>query len=134
MNQMNREWKRKGHFFFILTMLSIPSISPANFSLAKRMNFHLEYSHRSTKRMNAMDAIIAKMTSFSSGMVSKMKFFSTLNCSMKAVTTNRKNRNKSTILSATMVPKALSKGMFWYFLMIAARVNSPDLGMVKFRK
>ena len=63
MNQMNSEWKRKGHFFFILTMLSIPSISPANFSLAKRMNFHLEYSHRSTKRMNAMDAIIAKMSS-----------------------------------------------------------------------
>ena len=48
--------------------------------------------------------------------------------------TKIKKMIKSTILSATIVPKPLSNGMFSYFFSKAALVISPDRGMVRFTK
>ena len=41
---------------------------------------------------------------------------------------------KSTMRSATIVPKALSNGMPSYFLRTSALENSPDLGIVRLTK
>ena len=62
------------------------------------------------------------------------KPYSLSNCEMNPMRTNKKKTIKSTILSATIVPKALSNGIFSYFFIRAAREISPERGTVKFTK
>lgn len=56
------------------------------------------------------------------------------NCNKNPIVTKSKKINMSTMRSATIVPKALSKGTFSYFFKSIALDTSPERGMVKFTK
>src|SRR6478672_5506763 len=79
-------------------------------------------------------AIAAQMIASNDTFLSSRNWYNLSNCEINPITTNSKKMIKSTIRSATIVPNALSNGTFSYFLSNAARVISPDLGIVKFTR
>ena len=115
-------------------MLVIPSINPANFSFSVPIIFQFERNQISKKTIPKTNKTIPIIINFDGEMLEKINLLIILNCKMNAVKTNSKKINKSTTLSATIVPNPLSKGTFSYFFNKTALVTSPDRGIVKLTK
>ena len=75
-----------------------------------------------------------KTISSLTGILINKKVFNVENSRTTEVIIRSKSMIKSTIRSAIMVPKALSKGTSLYFFKINARETSPERGIPKLTK
>ena len=112
----------------------MPSLSPSIFDFIKIKRFNFEYLYNNIKTIKLQKPKAISKNNFWIGICCKRKFLSVSNSIITATKIKDSKRNKSTIRSAIIVPKALSKGTSLYFFKINALETSPARGTDKLTK